>query len=120
MSHSHSYEIGLLLGLLCGGVVGLVPVVALVVWLVRRGGAPIAAASCPRCGSTTATPIAYAWWGGALGPKLLSHVECTSCHARYNGKTGQPNTVGIAIYLVVSTAVGLVVVGGLLWLGFAR
>jgi hypothetical protein len=42
-----------------------------------------------------------------LGPKLFSLVRCTTCGANYSGKTGQPCTRGIAIYLGVSVAIGL-------------
>jgi len=62
-------------------------------------------APCPVCFETTAQPIAFTWWGGLLGPKLLTHVRCSRCGTRYNGKTGWWNTTGIAIYVFV---VGLI------------
>ena len=103
------HDLGYLVGLACGGVVGAIGTIAVIVAMARRTRAagPIAAAGCPRCGSTEATPVTYTWWGGALGPKLLSHVECASCSTAYNGKTGRPNTLGIAIYLIVSTTIVL-------------
>jgi len=47
------------------------------------------------------TPVTFTWWGGLLGPKLLSHVQCPKCSARWNGKTGADNSTAIAIYMVV-------------------
>ncbi|MGH9761359.1 MAG: hypothetical protein ACREDR_37710 [Blastocatellia bacterium] len=46
-----------------------------------------------------------------LGPKLLTHVKCVQCGATYNGKTGNPNTTGIIIYLVVGAIVSFVLLG---------
>jgi hypothetical protein len=53
-------------------------------------------------------PIGFTWWGGFLGPKLLHHVECTRCGARFNGSTGRSNTTAIAIYSIV---VGVITIG---------
>ena len=39
--------------------------------------------------------------GGVIGPKILKHVKCQSCGAKYNGKTGSYNTTAIIIYLVI-------------------
>jgi len=58
-------------------------------------------AACPKCGASDPTALKFTWWGGALGPKLLSHVKCASCGNKYNGKTGGDNTTGIVIYSVV-------------------
>ena len=65
-------------------------------------------ANCPQCGSATATKVSFSWWGGAVGPALLKHVKCGQCGAKYNGKTGKSNTVGIVIYFIVVTIVALV------------
>ena len=62
-------------------------------------------ASCPQCKDTHAQLVKFTWWGGVLGPKLLSHVKCQSFGKKYNGKTGGDNTTNIIIYSVV---VGLV------------
>jgi len=45
--------------------------------------------------------VKFTWWGGLLGPKLLTHVKCGSCGHKYNGKSGKDNTAGIAIYFGV-------------------
>ena len=58
-------------------------------------------APCPKCQNTTATPVSFTWWGGLIGPKILSHVKCGKCGACYNGKSGKENTTGIIIYTVV-------------------
>jgi hypothetical protein len=65
---------------------------------------------CPSCAEDVEpTPIAFTMWGGAVGPKLLSHVECPRCHARFNGKTGQSNDQAIRIYIAVLSIIALVV-----------
>lgn len=66
--------------------------------------------NCPKCGSTSVKKVPFTWWGGALGPALLTHVQCQGCGTRYNGKTGRPNGSAIAVYLVVTTGLVAVVV----------
>ena len=58
-------------------------------------------AACPKCGASNAKLLNFTWWGGVLGPRLLTHVKCPDCGHKYNGKTGKDNTVGIAIYFAV-------------------
>jgi transposase-like protein len=58
-------------------------------------------ASCPQCGGANIAKVGFTWWGGALGPALLTHVKCNDCRTTYNGKTGQSNATGIIIYSVV-------------------
>jgi rubredoxin len=65
-------------------------------------------ARCPRCGHGENKPVGFTWWGGVLGPKMLSHVKCTGCGFAYNGKTGQPNTTAIIIYTVVVGVIGII------------
>jgi hypothetical protein len=62
---------------------------------------------CPRCGHRASKPVSFTWWGGLIGPKLLSHVQCLGCRYQFNGKTGRPNTTGIVIYTVVALAIVL-------------
>ena len=57
--------------------------------------------SCPECGSSDVGLCKFTWWGGVVGPKLLTHVKCVSCGKKFNGKTGQSNTRGIVIYTIV-------------------
>ena len=61
--------------------------------------------ACPKCGEQNATKMSFTWWGGVVGPKILSHVKCGLCGAQYNGKTGKDNTTGITIYSVIVFAI---------------
>jgi len=70
-------------------------------------------AACPNCGQSNATPVRYTWWGGAIGPKMMSHVKCQNCNTQYNGKTGKSNTQSIIIYNLVVFAISFCVCGGL-------
>ena len=58
-------------------------------------------APCPKCNAAAAEKVKFTWWGGVLGPKLLSHVKCNNCGGKYNGKIGRDNTKGIVIYSAV-------------------
>ena len=64
--------------------------------------------ACPRCGGQDIEKLGFTWWGGVLGPKLLTHVKCGGCGVKYNGKTGGSNDGAIAIYFIV---VGLIAFG---------
>jgi predicted nucleic-acid-binding Zn-ribbon protein len=65
-------------------------------------------APCPRCNNTNAERLKFTWWGGALGPKLLTHVRCSGCGYKYNGKTGKDNTTGIVLYFVIAGALAFI------------
>jgi predicted nucleic-acid-binding Zn-ribbon protein len=69
-------------------------------------------APCPKCGSTGAERMKFTWWGGVIGPRILSHVKCPGCGNAYNGKTGRENTTGIVVYsaIVAILVFGLVMV----------
>lgn len=67
-------------------------------------------APCPLCSSTTAKKITYTWWGGAIGPRMLNHVQCVECRYKYNGKTGRSNRRAIVIYNIVGFGVGVAIV----------
>lgn len=58
-------------------------------------------APCPKCGGVNSEKMSFTWWGGILGPKLLTHVKCGNCAATFNGKTGKDNTTNIVIYTIV-------------------
>ena len=68
---------------------------------------------CPNCSATGATKVGFTWWGGVLGPALLTHVKCPECGTTYNGKTGESNTTGIIVYSVV---VGIIVLAAVVLL----
>ena len=59
-------------------------------------------------------------WGGALGPKMLSHVKCKACGSKYNGKTGGDNTGAIAIYMVIAGILSFAVIFALFFFLFSR
>jgi hypothetical protein len=71
-----------------------------------RGPAPSAGGRCPHCGHTEYKKVGWTFWGGIIGPMILSHVRCTGCRTTYNSKTGKSNNTAIAIYLGVSLALG--------------
>ena len=64
-------------------------------------------AQCPKCGGASAQPVGFTWWGGLLGPKMLTHVRCGICGTCYNGKTGRSNSTAITIYVIVSSLIGI-------------
>jgi hypothetical protein len=65
--------------------------------------------ACPFCHREATTPIAFTWWGGVLGPKLLHHVKCTDCGKGYNGSTQRPNTRAIGVYIGVVLAAAVAI-----------
>ena len=65
-------------------------------------------APCSKCNAFGAERMSFTWWGGVVGPKVLTHVKCPRCGYAYNGKTGRDNTTGIVIYSVV---VGVIAFG---------
>ena len=66
-------------------------------------------APCFACGNTYAKRVGFTWWGGALGPRMFTHVKCARCGTAYNGKTGKSNNTAIAIYVGVTTVIGLAI-----------
>lgn len=63
-------------------------------------------APCPSCHCPFGKRVGFTWWGGILGPKLLTHVKCVQCGKAFNGKTGKSNDTAITIYLIVSLVIG--------------
>jgi hypothetical protein len=82
---------------------------------VRNGEVGETYAPCPRCGGTEGLRIGFTWWGGKLGPWLLTHVRCLTCGLKYNGKSGRSNLKGIIIYQAVGTAIGLLLMAAMLF-----
>jgi hypothetical protein len=60
---------------------------------------------CPNCQANSATKSGFTWWGGWLGPKILTHVVCHACNTGYNGNSGRSNNIGIGVYMAVSVGV---------------
>ena len=67
-------------------------------------------APCPKCRNSAGEKIRFTWWGGILGPKILTHVKCCDCGNKYNGKSGKDNTTGIVIYSAVVAVLVLALV----------
>ena len=65
---------------------------------------------CPKCTSARIKKVGFTWWGGALGPALISHVKCEDCGTTFNGKTGKSNTGAIIIYSVVTGVIALAII----------
>lgn len=70
-------------------------------------------APCPNCRQSAAEKMSFTWWGGIIGPRILTHVKCASCGTKYNGKTGKDNTSGIVIYTIVVALICVVLIVGL-------
>jgi uncharacterized protein (DUF983 family) len=70
-------------------------------------------APCPKCQQSNARQMSFTWWGGLIGPKILTHVKCQTCGATFNGKSGKDNTTNIIIYSVVVIAIGIALFIGL-------
>jgi hypothetical protein len=66
-------------------------------------------APCPKCHSANAEKVKFSWWGGVLGPKMLTHVKCGNCGYKYNGKSGRDNTLGVVIYTMVVAGLGFII-----------
>lgn len=67
-------------------------------------------APCPQCDGTSAKRLSFTFWGGAIGPRLLTHVRCDQCGTTYNGKTGKSNLTAIIIYQLVGLAIAVAVI----------
>jgi transposase-like protein len=63
--------------------------------------------NCPECGSDNVEKVGFTWWGGVIGPAMLTHVRCMDCRTAFNGKTGQSNTTGIVIYSLIVGMIGV-------------
>jgi hypothetical protein len=59
-------------------------------------------ADCPNCGAPgDARKVGFTWWGGIVGPAIISCVKCNECGTGYNGKHGDYNGKRILIYSLV-------------------
>jgi uncharacterized Zn finger protein len=77
-------------------------------------------APCPKCSAPDPQLLKFTWWGGALGPKMLTHVKCQNCGNKYNGKTGGDNNAGIAIYMIVAGIFSFVLMFAIFFFLFRR
>ncbi len=74
---------------------------------------PVQYAACPKCGQSNAKKVRYTFWGGALGPSLMTHVKCQSCGTEYNGKTGKSNQQNILLYFLATLVISFCICGGM-------
>jgi hypothetical protein len=56
---------------------------------------------CPCCAGNTSSRIRFTLWGGAIGPALLSLVQCATCGIHYNGKHGTRVEKTIRLYTCI-------------------
>ncbi len=71
---------------------------------------PVSMDTCPRCKSTSVHRPGFTWWGGAIGPRLLSHAVCKQCGFGYNYKTGKSNSTAIGVYFGVVFVLAIIIV----------
>lgn len=76
-------------------------------------------APCPRCGASEARRITFTWWGGLLGPRMLAHVRCHACGAKFNGRSGRSNTKAIVLYNLVALGVTVILLVTFFWFLFS-
>jgi hypothetical protein len=83
---------------------------------VRRPRRLGAYADCPNCRAPgDATPVGFTWWGGFIGPLIISCVRCRQCGTQYNGTHGDSNGMRILIYNLVcfGIVIGICVLGNI-------
>jgi hypothetical protein len=77
----------------------------------RRGKGPRTGPyePCPNCGEGgDAHRVNWTLWGGFVGPWVLCHVRCNTCDTTYNGRTGDYNTTGIVLWVVIPAVLGAI------------
>ena len=77
---------------------------------------------CQRCPAGHTSPLRFSWWGGLVGPWLLSYVHCHECGASYSTRSGRAAWGGMLLIfalrlLVTGLVAGLLVATlvGQLW-----
>ncbi len=66
------------------------------------------AVPCPQCGQVAGKRVKFAWWGGAIGPAIMSLTKCQACGYQFNAKTGKPTKNAIIAYNVIAYAIAIV------------
>ena len=66
--------------------------------------------TCPQCGEAAGKRVRYTWWGGAIGPALMSLTRCQACGYQFNSNTGKSTKRAILIYNVVAAVTCIVFV----------
>jgi predicted metal-binding protein len=54
--------------------------------------------SCPYCTHDQARRVAFTPWGGWVGARVMSIVECGRCARQYNGRNGRKIEKAIRVY----------------------
>ncbi len=68
---------------------------------------------CPECGQPAGKRVRYTWWGGALGPAMMTLTKCQACGYQFNGKTGKSTKTAILVYNLVGFGVAIVVIAAM-------
>ena len=64
---------------------------------------------CPTCLSRATDRVKFTWWGGAVGPWMMSLTKCRACGTQFNSKTRKPVGSAILVYNVIAIAITLFV-----------
>jgi hypothetical protein len=76
--------------------------------LPRRPRRRSAYADCPQCHAPgDGTKVSFTWWGGFIGPAIISCVRCRHCGTQYNGTHGDYNGMRILVYQLVIGGIAL-------------
>jgi len=75
---------------------------------------------CPKCGAEESERVRWTWWGSFYGPALFNHVECPECGNTYNGRTGSSNTIPAAMFVMLSAALIMGLIGTITWIILSR
>jgi transcription elongation factor Elf1 len=65
--------------------------------------------NCPRCGCPYIDEVRYTWWGGVLGPSMMSLMNCRNCKLKFNAKTMRDASTAITVYAVIACVVPLII-----------
>jgi hypothetical protein len=68
-------------------------------------------AVCYNCGADAASRVSWTLWGGLIGPAMICHCRCDQCGTTFNGRTGKSNNTAVTVYIVVSVAISLAILG---------
>jgi hypothetical protein len=67
-------------------------------------------AICYNCGADAGSRVTWTFWGGIIGPALISHVRCGRCGTTYNGRSGKSNNTAILIYILVTLGISFAII----------
>lgn len=70
---------------------------------------------CPACHARAGKKVTFSWWGGIVGPGVMSLHKCQACGCQFNSKTGKPARNAIIAYVVIVNVILLLVLALLFW-----